>query len=364
MENILAELSDQVRAANDKKRRLALRGGATRAFYGEDLAATDDNDWLELGAYQGVVDYEPSELVLVARAGTPLSEIEALVDGSGQMLAFEPPRFGARGTLGGCVASGMSGPRRMAVGPCSDFVLGARLMSANGQVLRFGGEVMKNVAGYDLPRLLTGSLGILGPIMEVSMKVLPKPRQEATVVLGLDEAAALRQCVAWRSKPMPVSATAWQPEASGSSGRLSVRLSGNASAVRQAKSQIGGSVLPDAEAAAFWQSLRDQTHTFFQDRPLWRVVLPPGVPPLPLTHQLHEWQGCLRWASGPQDAAALRAQVQALGGSVTLYRGDDSTRGQRVFHPLSQGLMNLHKRLKQQMDPAGIFNPGRMYPEF
>ncbi|CAM5189635.1 Glycolate oxidase FAD binding subunit OS=Castellaniella defragrans OX=75697 GN=HNR28_000817 PE=4 SV=1 [Castellaniella defragrans] len=363
MEYVLSELSEQVATARAAKRALRIRGGGTRAFYGNPWPVDQTAGWLDLSAYHGVVNYEPSELVLTARAGTRLSEIESLVAGEGQMLAFEPPRFGEGGTLGGCVATGLSGPRRMAAGAASDFVLGTRLLGADGNVLRFGGEVMKNVAGYDLSRLLAGSLGVLGALVEVSIKVVPRPRCEATRVLALGEEQALRQCLGWRAQPIPVSATAWVSDGEGS-GQLYVRLSGNESAVRQGVEHIGGQPLPDSEGEAFWLSLRDQTHAFFQQRPLWRIVLPPQAPVLDLGPTLHEWQGGLRWLAGPRDAEALRTRVQALGGSACLYQRGDVSPEVPAFHPLAPGVLQIHRRLKQEFDPAGIFNRHRLLPEF
>ncbi|MFA7438367.1 glycolate oxidase subunit GlcE [Castellaniella sp.] len=367
MEYVLSELCEQVVTARAAQRPLVLRGGGTRLFYGGPLPAADRFSWLDLAAYRGVVSYEPSELVLTARAGTPLAEIETVLDEQGQMLAFEPPRFGAAGTLGGCVASGLAGPRRMAVGGLADFVLGTRLLNADGSVLRFGGEVMKNVAGYDLSRLLAGSLGVLGALVEVSVKVLPRPRCEATQVFELDETAALDHCLMWRSRPLPISATWWQPEPTGAVGRLTVRLSGNETAVRQARLAMGGDALPAPSAEPFWLAVRDQTHPFFQQRPLWRVVLPPDAPSLGLGPVVHEWGGSLRWLAGAPEAPeadALRGRVQALGGSATLYRHDGVPPGFSVFHPLPEGILQIHRRLKHEFDPAGIFNPLRLYPEF
>ncbi|WP_345798448.1 glycolate oxidase subunit GlcE [Castellaniella sp. MT123] len=363
MEFVLSELSEQVVAARAAQRPLLIRGGGTRLFYGEPLPSGDAVSWLDLSEYRGVVGYEPSELVLTARAGTPLTEIEDLLASQGQMLAFEPPRFGAAGTLGGCVATGLSGPRRMAAGALADFVLGTRLLGAEGNVLRFGGEVMKNVAGYDVSRLLAGSLGVLGALVEISIKVMPRPRFEATRVLAVDEATALRRCLSWRAKPLPISATAWLDDPQ-QGGRLAVRLSGNESAVRQAQTTIGGESLNDAEAAAFWLGLRDQTYAFFRQRPLWRVSLPPRVPALGLGPTLHEWGGGLRWLAGDQDAAALRARVQALGGSAGLYHRGGVSRDVPTFHPLSSGVMQIHRRLKQEFDPTGVFNARRLVPEF
>ena len=363
MEFVLSELCEQVVTARAAQRPLLIRGGGTRLFYGGPLPADDAASWLDLSAYQGVVSYEPSELVLTARAGTRLTEIETLLASQDQMLAFEPPRFGAAGTLGGCVASGLAGPRRMAAGSLADFVLGTRLLSADGNVLRFGGEVMKNVAGYDVSRLLAGSLGVLGALVEVSLKIVPRPRCEATCVLALDESAALDRCLRWRSRPLPVSATAWVADASGTGGKLSVRLSGNESAVRQGLDEIGGERLPDETAEAFWLALRDQTHAFFEQRPLWRIVLPAGAPALGLAPVLHEWGGCLRWLVGPHDAAALRDRVQALGGSACLYRREGAPQGVPAFHPLADGVLQIHRRLKREFDPAGLFNAHRLYPE-
>jgi glycolate oxidase FAD binding subunit len=362
MEFTLSELTEQVVTARAAKRTLMIRGGGTRLFYGEPLP--DSPTWLDLSTYQGVVGYEPSELVLTARAGTPLSEIESLLASKGQMLAFEPPRFGAAGTLGGCIAAGMSGPRRMAAGALGDFVLGARLLNADGNILRFGGEVMKNVAGYDVSRLLAGSLGVLGALVEVSIKVVPRPQSEATRVLELSETDALAQCLNWRSNPIPVSATAWLPAAAGQPARLYIRLSGNESAVREGQSAIGGEPLAEAEAEALWLSLRDQTHPFFAQRPMWRLSLPLRVAPLNLGPTLHEWGGGLRWLAADTDPAALRSRVQALGGSACLYRRGSVAGSIPSFHPLASGVMQIHQRLKQEFDPAGVFNAHRLVPEF
>ncbi|MGB6242080.1 MAG: glycolate oxidase subunit GlcE [Castellaniella sp.] len=364
MEFVLSELSEQVVTARAAQKSLMIRGGGTRLFYGEPVVDEDATGWLDLSAYHGVVGYEPSELVLTARAGTSLAQIEELLASQGQMLAFEPPRFGATGTLGGCVATGLSGPRRLAAGGLADFVLGARLLNADGNVLRFGGEVMKNVAGYDVSRLLAGSLGVLGALVELSIKVVPRPRCEATRALALDEAGALQQCLQWRSRPVPISATAWVPDEVGGAGRLMVRLSGNESAVRQAQGEIGGETVSDDQAQAFWLGLRDQTHEFFRHRPLWRLSLPPRTPALGLGPTLHEWGGGLRWLTGDQDAAALRARVQALGGSACLYHRGGVSRDVSTFHPLAAGVMQIHRRLKQEFDPSGVFNPRRLVQEF
>lgn len=364
MDATLSNLSEQVARARATGRPLVIRGGGTRLFYGRPLPPEDSFDWLDMSGYSGVVHYEPTELVLTARAGTPLAEIETLLASRGQMLAFEPSRFGPADTFGGCVATGLSGPSRMASGPLSDFVLGCRLLNADGKVLHFGGEVMKNVAGYDVSRLLAGSLGALGPLLEISIKVAPRPRCEATCMLDLDEQSALAACLDWRAKPIPVSATAWMTDPNGAGGRLSVRLSGNESALRQGTAAIGGERLAEADAGAFWRSLRDQTHDAFRARPLWRVTLPPGAPPLGQETLLEEWGGSLRWLDGATDAAALRARVRAMGGFACLYRRDGIPDEVPTFDPLAPALLEIHQRLKRAFDPDAIFNRGRMYPEF
>ncbi len=362
MQNLLSELGQQVAAAHARRQPLFIRGGATRMFYGQPIAADAQACWLDMSAYRGISSYEPAELVLSARAGTPLAEVEATLADQGQMLAFEPAHFGIGSTIGGCVATGLAGPRRMAVGPLADFVLGARLLSFDGSVLSFGGEVMKNVAGYDLSRLLAGSLGILGPIAEVSLKVVPQPRMQQTQVLELAESAALEACLQWRAQPLPITATVWQAGSAGAPGQLLVRLAGNESAVTQAAQTIGGQSIPAGQAVSFWQGVRDQSHPFFQDPQILRVVLPAAAPSLGLPATMLEWGGSLRWLSGAHDIAPLRAQVQAWGGTLSIYRHPKPPAGVSVLHPLADSIMRIHRNLKQEFDPAGIFNPGRMYP--
>lgn len=367
MQFVLSELCEQVMTARAAKQPIYIRGGGTRQFYGEPFPdiVTSGLSWLDLSGYHGIVSYEPSELVLTARAGTLLTDVEDVLKERGQMLAFEPPRFGAAGTLGGCVSSGMSGPRRVSAGPLSDFVLGTRVLDASGSVLRFGGEVMKNVAGYDVSRLMAGSLGVLGALVEISLKVVPLPRREATLVIESDEQQALDLCLQWRSRPMPISSTAWLADgAGGRSGQLMVRLSGNESAVGQGMDRLGGELLDDAPAAAFWDALRDQTHDFFQAPSLWRVSLPLGTPALDLGPTCIEWHGGLRWIDTSQTPDVdVRGRIQALGGSACLYRSAGAGSGQSVFHPVAPALMKIHRRLKEEFDPAGLFNPGRLYSE-
>jgi len=362
MDFVLSEMIDKVMTARASQRPLYIQGGGTKQFYGEPVAPPANGGVLDVSAYRGVVNYQPSELVVTARAGTPLAEIEELLAANRQMLAFEPPRFGPESTIGGCVATGLSGPRRMMAGALRDFVLGARLLDASGTVLRFGGEVMKNVAGYDVARVLAGSLGIFGPMLEVSLKVAPMPLVEDTLVLEADESQVLQRFNTWRSQPLPISATAWQQQ--DGKGVLRLRISGSGPALESARRLIGGERMDAADAAAYWDSLRDQTHPFFQARPLWRLALPPTTPPLGLGETLIEWNGGLRWlADGEAEADFVRMAASRHGGHATLYRHDGKP-AVPVFHPVTAGVRIISQRLKQELDPTGMFNPGRCFREF
>lgn len=365
----LNELCQQVMTARAAEWPLYIRGGGTKDFYGERRpGALRGSAVLDMSGLCGIVNYQPSELVITARAGTPLAEIEAVLYEQEQMLAFEPPRFGPASTIGGMVASGLSGPRRMAAGGLRDYVLGTKLLDASGLVLNFGGEVMKNVAGYDISRLLAGSMGIFGALVEVSLKVAPLPGAEQTQVLEMEEAEALARFNAWRSRPLPVSATCWVADDGRRSGpgRLFVRLSGSEPAVQSGAGYIGGDRLPDEEAGTFWASLRDQTHDFFARRPLWRIAVPPNAPPLDEGATLIEWNGGLRWVAGAAIGQSLRERIARHGGHATLYHFDvgDKPANLPVFHPQHASLRQISLRLKQELDPAGVFNPCRLFPDF
>ena len=351
----MEQFRQQILAASAAGKPLRLRGGGTKDWYGQRL----DGAVLDTRAYAGIIDYEPTELVITARCGTPLAEIEAALAARNQMLAFEPPHFGPGATLGGVVASALSGPRRASAGALRDFVLGAVLMDGHGERLAFGGQVMKNVAGYDVSRLLAGSLGTLGLILEVSLKVLPLPLREATLRLDCAEIAALRMLNEWAGKPLPISASCWHD------GVLTVRLSGAEAAVSAALQSLGGAVLAPEDAAAFWLSVREQTHAFFAGAgSLWRLSLPPHASAMILKgRQLIEWGGAQRWLKLDGDADAdgarhIRQAVAASGGHATLFRGGDKAVG--VFHPLAPAVAKIHQRLRHAFDPAGIFNPHRM----
>ncbi len=347
----LDDIVQAVRAAHDRHTPLRIRGAGSKDFYGGMLSG----EVLDVSGHRGIVAYEPTELYITAQCGTPLAELEAVLAEQGQMLACEPPRFSGA-TVGGCVAAGLSGPRRQQAGGVRDFVLGVKLVDGSGQVLNFGGQVMKNVAGYDVSRLLAGSLGTLGVLAEVTLKVLPRPVAERTLVFALEAGDAIAHLNQWGGQPLPISASFWHD------GKLWLRLSGARAAVEAATGKLGGSVVADADS--LWTSVREQTHAAFTGSILWRLALPsaagdPGLDGL----RAIEWGGALRWYAGEQDA--VRGAAARLGGHAVLYRAPESLRCREgAFAPLSPALLALHRRLKKAFDPRGILNPGRLYAEF
>ena len=354
----LDDLSGALKAAYESQTPVRIRGAGSKDFYGGMLAG----EVLDVAGYAGIVAYEPTELYITAKCGTPLCEIEAALAEKRQMLAFEPPHFsGARAgsagaTVGGCVAAGLAGPRRQQAGAVRDFVLGVKLIDGSGQVLDFGGQVMKNVAGYDVSRLVAGSLGTLGLIAEVTLKVLPQPVAEQTLVFAIDEVEAITRLNQWGGQPLPISASFWHD------GQLWLRLSGARAAVEAACRKLGGNVAVDAEK--HWISVREQTHPAFAGSLLWRLALPSNAPSPGLDGlRAIEWGGALRWFAGEQ--AAARGAAARLGGHAVLYRAPESLRCREgAFAPLAPALLALHQRLKKTFDPRGILNPGRFYAEF
>lgn len=349
-DSAIHELQDRLQAASAAATPLRIQGGGTKSFLGRPGEA----EIISTSALAGIVDYEPRELVLTVRAGTPLAELERVLSDAGQMLAFEPPHFGAGATIGGTVATGLSGPRRAYAGAVRDFMLGARIVDGSGQDLSFGGRVIKNVAGYDVTRLMAGAMGTLGVLVEISFKVLPKPAAEVTLCLQMEAAVAIERMNLWAGSPLPLSATCWHD------GTLYVRLSGAAAGVAAAVAKIGGERVQDAET--FWRSLREQSDAFFTSaQSLTRVALPatahanirsaPGG-------MLIEWGGAQRWLRDVADVVALRREIAASGGHVTCFRGAPAA--VPTFHPLPSALVPLHQRLKRTFDPAGILNPGRL----
>ncbi len=377
---MLSPLVDAVRAAAagagaGKARALRIAGGGSKDFYGRPTTGEP----LDVRGYAGIVAYEPTELVVTARCGTSLAELEATLAASGQMLAFEPPHFGgpferqpphcgAGATVGGMVAAGLGGPRRQAAGALRDFVLGVTILDGRGEVLSFGGQVMKNVAGYDVSRLMAGSLGTLGITLEVSLKTLPCPATEETLQFEMPEDKAIATLNRWAGQPLPVTASAW------CAGELHVRLSGAPVAVSAAREKMGGQRVDAAAAHGFWLSIREQSAAFFgaEDtlvRPLWRLSVPSTTPAAALDRiegaRLIEWGGALRWAASGTDAATIRDVAAKAGGHATLFRAEAGLRERvGVFQPLAPAALAVHRQLKAVFDPHGIFNPGRMYAEF
>jgi glycolate oxidase FAD binding subunit len=346
--SIEAELATQIAAVSATGGEIEIFGSGSKRFYGESLEALP----IDVSAHSGVIDYDPAELVISLRAGCKLSEIEALLAQNRQMFGFEPPYFGADATIGGMVASGLAGPRRAFSGSIRDFVLGVKMLDGRGQTLNFGGRVIKNVAGFDVSRVMVGSLGTLGVILEVSIRVIPAPETELTLAF---EHGSVDQHVRWinelGAEPYPITASSWV------TGRSRLRLSGSAQGVRHAAGELGGD--PDDTC---WTQLKEQTLDFFDPaQPLTRISLPPASADLQGDwKQLIEWGGAQRWISGEVDIAALRLEAEAMGGSVCAYQRHGAE--VPVFHPLPAAMLKLQRSIKSTFDPAGIFNPGRIYP--
>ncbi|CAD7856369.1 MAG: Glycolate dehydrogenase (EC 1.1.99.14), FAD-binding subunit GlcE [Olavius algarvensis Gamma 1 endosymbiont] len=345
-------LQTRVLAAIESGAPLEIRGSGSKRFLGR----TPTGEPLNVTGHAGIVNYQPKELVITARCGTTLETIEAALAEQGQMLPFEPPRLGLGATLGGTIACGLSGPARPYTGAARDLVLGVRVLTGRGQVLRFGGEVMKNVAGYDLSRLMTGAYGTLGLLLEVSLKVMPLPPAQRTLVQEQSPGEAIRLMNAWAGAPLPITATCHDGE------RLFVRLAGAEAAIAPAAETIGGETVEDQDD--FWRTrIREQGHAFFAgDAVLWRLSLPSAAAHLDLPgRQLIEWGGAQRWYRGDLDMPAIRNAAVTAGGHVTLFRGGD--RNGEVFQPLTPPLMAIHRNLKQAFDPQGLLNPGRLFAE-
>lgn len=338
----------QVEAARAARTPLRIRGGDSKAFLGRAVDATE----IDTRRHRGIVQYDPTELVVTVRAGTLLTDVEAALDAAGQMLPFEAPAFGGTATMGGMFACGLSGARRPWVGAVRDFALGCRVITGNGKHLRFGGEVMKNVAGYDVSRLMAGSFGCLGLVTEVSFKVLPKPRATRYVALELTPEAARKRLADWRRKGLPVAGACHDD------GVLQLRLEGGGGFVRAAREAIGG-VEGDE---TFWARLRGFTLPFFADaRPLWRLSVAADAPHTALPGDaLLDWAGAQRWLKTDADTSEVRRIARELGGHASAFTPSVTD---MPFQPLPDPLMRLHKRLKAQLDPLGIFNPGRLYAD-
>lgn len=334
---------------------LNISGGGSKSFLGRAPPAQP----IDVSINRGIVEYDPRELVLTARSGTTLQEIEATLAEAGQMLAFEPPHFGDAATLGGTIACALSGPRRPYSGSARDFVLGCKLLNGRGEILSFGGQVMKNVAGYDVSRLMAGAYGTLGILLEISLKVLPRPPASITVANECSAAEAITSMSALLSKPYPVDAACYH------GGQCYVRISGCAQAVREARTKIPGDVMPDAEK--FWHALREHELPYFRrSGTLYRIMVKPATPPLSLEGVwLLDWGGAQRWLYSDEGTAAIRHRVELAGGHVTVFRGEDrpndTSQQPEIFQPLPGPMLAIHQRLKASFDPKNIFNRGRMY---
>jgi glycolate oxidase FAD binding subunit len=356
----VARLVDRIHAARSERCALDVRGGGTKSFYGE----SPQGEPLDLKYVAGISSYEPSELVITARAGTLLADLEAALAERGQCLPFEPPHFAPCGTVGGMVAAGLAGPARASVGGVRDYVLGVTLLNGRGELLTFGGQVMKNVAGYDVSRVMAGSWGVLGVLCEVSLKVLPIRPVSSTLCFDWDEERSVHRLAGWRATPLPINGTAWHY------GRLYVRLAGAPAAVRAASRQLGGFELPLEEATAWWFSVRNHAHPFFRltdadlagGECLWRLSVPPAAAGLKLPGcQFIEWSGAQRWWRTRSQPQQMRDAAVRVGGHATLVRAAEKTQG--AFTPVAEPLMRIHRALKNAFDPDRIFNRGRLYAD-
>ncbi len=349
--DISMQLQAQVLEAYNNKTPLKIQAGNSKAFYGRQI----DADLLDISDHQGIISYEPTELVITARAGTRLSEIESTLMQNNQMLAFEPPAFADNASLGGTIACGFSGPRRAYAGAARDYVLGCNMINGRAEKLKFGGQVMKNVAGYDASRLMCGAMGTLGVLLELSLKVVPLPEYEVTLSHKCDPYQALQNMHRWKKLSYPISASCFDGK------DLHIRLSGNESAVTSAQQAIGGDILK--QASAFWLQLKEQTQDFFNsDKAIWRLSLASNAPPLNLPgDSLYEWGGALRWLKTDEPADRIRDLLASIGGHATLFR--NNINHVEAQHPLSEGVFKIHKKLKHAFDPENILNPGRLYKD-
>ncbi len=367
MDSLLPQIIDRIKTAASTATPLRIRGGGTKDFYGQSL----QGEVLDTTGLAGITSYEPSELVVTVRAGTLLAELEAVLAEKNQCLPFEAPHFKAGTTVGGVVAAGLSGPSRASAGGVRDFMLGVSMINGKAESLTFGGQVMKNVAGYDVSRLMVGSLGTLGLITEVSLKVLSIAPAEATLKFECSQAQALKMLNTWGGQPLPLNASCWIEDEGIPS--LYVRLRGAVAAVNTAVQRMGGEVqnadTGNLTVAADWMALRNQTLPFFNlndDQCLWRLSVPDTTPDLHLGATLVEWHGAQRWVKMPaSETRRIRQLTHSAGGTATIFVANKSMNmlDKIVFDPLTPPLDRIHRELKKQFDPAGIFNRGRMFAD-
>jgi len=348
--DISQALQQQVQHAIENNTPLNICGGNSKTFLGRNAIGEPIN----AAPHSGIIEYDSRELVITVRGGTSLSEIETTLAESKQMLAFEPPHYGASATLGGTIACGLSGPRRPHAGSARDFVLGCKVLNGRGEILNFGGRVMKNVAGYDVSRLMVGAFGTLGILLEISLKVLPRSAASHTLMQECSPIEAIEKMSVLRTHSMPVDAACYH------AGQCYFRLSGSEQGVQHARTLLSGEELTHAED--FWHNLREQQlHFFDANKPLYRIAVKPDTAPLPLSGEwLIDWAGTQRWLVSDEPLEHIRSVVAGRGGHVTVWR-----RGNRdtVFQPLSAPLLSLHRNLKNSFDPNNIFNRDRMYAD-
>ncbi|MBD3609796.1 MAG: glycolate oxidase subunit GlcE [Gammaproteobacteria bacterium] len=349
--DISQSLQQSVLEAADKGTALKIVGGNSKAFYGRET----EGEILNIAGHSGILNYEPTELVVTARAGTTLAELEQTLADNNQMLPFEPPRFGETATVGGTVATNFSGPRRPYAGAVRDHVLGVKIINGKGEILHFGGEVMKNVAGYDLTRLMAGAMGSLGILLEVSFKVIPVPQKEITLYRNCSIDTAIQTMNDWAARPYPITASVFDGH------NLYMRFGGSENAVEAARKKFGGDELNDS--IDYWQRIKEHQHGFFDDdTPLWRLSVAPASKPFDLPGKtLLDWGGAQRWYKGEAAQEIIRRTAREAGGHAVMFRDGDRS---QPFQPLEPVIMRLHKNLKQAMDPKNIFNPGRLYAKF
>jgi len=374
-EAALSQFREQIIEAGKQNTALSIEGGASKDWFGN----TTSPHTLSTKSYQGILDYQAEELVITACAGTPITEIEDALTQKNQMLPFEPPHFGQQATFGGVIAAGLAGPARISTGNLRDFVLGTRLMDGRGEDLTFGGKVMKNVAGYDVSRLIPGSLGTLALLLEASVKVLPKPAATASLRCVISQDRALRVLNEWAGQPLPLNASVWIGNAS-DEGTLTVRLAGANAAVNTANqmmcTELNATLLDPADAESFWKQLREQTIAWFKElapgHALWRLSLPADCQTIPMPPGFNpvgivEWHGQQRWLQGPANqntASTLMALAQKHGGHASCFRNNSSEQFERFTNlqsnPLTAGLELVQKRLRHSFDPFGVFTTGRL----
>ena len=367
---------EQILNAASNKTQLSIEGGGTKSWYGN----LNSHAKLDTRTYSGILEYQPEELVITACAGTPLKEIVATLKEKNQVLAFEPPHFGEHATFGGAIAAGLAGPGRISVGNFRDFVLGTRILDGKGQTLSFGGQVMKNVAGYDVSRLMPGSMGTLSLLLEASVKVLPRPAATATLRCHISQEKALRTLNEWAGQPLPLSASCWIGNAT-SEGQLTIRLAGAAAAIKAAiplmSSLVNASEVDPQSTEAFWNELREHQLPAFEnlaaDQTLYRLSLPAACGPLTIpgadNEIVLEWHGQQRWIKAPGDEVTfnlIKQLVSSHGGHATRFKqGASVNPAFQRFTLLSEqahskALELVQERLRSAFDPAGVFATKRL----